>query len=113
MASLLKRLFTGLVLFALVACEHQITAYTPQPALVHKATTNYAYTAMVWLDDIDAMPAKCKKSGAVRYACAESVFVNGIGSCTIWAVQPKDFNDVPGLAYLGHEFWHCMGANHG
>lgn len=31
---------------------------------------------------------------------------------TIYAVQPKSFNDLYGLMILGHEFWHALGAEH-
>lgn len=31
---------------------------------------------------------------------------------TIYAVQPKNFNDEFALMVLGHEFWHSLGAEH-
>ena len=37
---------------------------------------------------------------------------HGITHCEIIATEPKDFEDVNGLALLGHEVWHCFGAKH-
>lgn len=33
-------------------------------------------------------------------------------SSTIYAVEPKSFNDHFGLEVIGHEFWHALGAEH-
>jgi hypothetical protein len=31
---------------------------------------------------------------------------------TLYAVEPRDFNDSNALEILGHEFWHALGADH-
>ena len=31
---------------------------------------------------------------------------------TIYAPEPKNFNDYERLEILGHEFWHALGAEH-
>lgn len=33
-------------------------------------------------------------------------------SSTIYAVEPRNFNDTTYLEILGHEFWHALGAEH-
>lgn len=32
--------------------------------------------------------------------------------CEIYVTQPTSFNDGQALKILGHETWHCFGANH-
>jgi hypothetical protein len=33
-------------------------------------------------------------------------------SCHIWTVKTDTWNDNRALAALGHEMYHCLGANH-
>ena len=64
---------------------------------------------VVWLADIATVNKVCS------YLIERSSAIVGCydpSTTTIYAVQPRNFNDRFYLEILGHEFWHALGAEH-
>lgn len=105
----MRVLVFALALAATAACAFQITGYTEQPKTLSKATMDRTSVEIHWVKDVDALFEHCTQTpGIVIVACARREW----WTCQVWAVQPDDFNDVAKLAILGHEIWHCLGAQH-
>jgi hypothetical protein len=73
-----------------------------------KSTRTTVTVHVVWLPSFEAVHAVCTFQMAER----------GVVGCydpstqTIYAVEPRNFNDNFLLEILGHEFWHALGAEH-
>jgi hypothetical protein len=94
-----------LAVLALSACAATgVREYGPQPQLVSRGALTEARVRVIWVNSEIELLMVC---GPSRDGCAL-----GHGECVIWAYRPKDFNDEPTLAVLGHELWHCLGATH-
>lgn len=68
---------------------------------------------VVWLPTTKLVSAVCAflmekpASDSIQYlACYNPK------TATIYAVEPRSFNDIQHLETLGHEFWHALGAVH-
>jgi hypothetical protein len=107
----MKKLILALGLLGLCSC-HQITDYPQQPALITPCTLTEATIKVNWVKDVDEIMKACHGTHTL-YGCAEPEWTGG--STVVWkltVVQPKDFNDVPVLAFLGHEVCHALGGVH-
>ena len=78
-----------------------------------EADRRAVYVKVEWQPDWDTVNKLCAKlinvplpDDGVFLACYNSE------THTIYAVQPRNFNDERRLAILGHEFWHALGARH-
>lgn len=103
------------LVLTLLGCEHRVTAYPQQAATTTTGAVRYAYINITWISSIDEIPqdSRCNKHGKLWYGCAKPVIAGDVGHCDVWALKPTDFNDVVRLTILGHEVWHCLGADHG
>lgn len=99
-------MFRYLPLLLLLGC-HSISQYPTQPPTTSKAIFDQVNLKVNWVTNIDVIAKACE-SRNTTYGCA----VKNGSSCVIYVVEPIDFNDVPKLAMLGHEVWHCLGARH-
>lgn len=103
MRSLILGLLFGVALFS----AHAADRYPPYA----KSTRTTVTVKVVWLENQKIVDAICstlagqKPTGAIAGCFLES-------SMTIYAVEPKSFNDNYLLSILGHEFWHALGAEH-
>jgi hypothetical protein len=110
----MKRLALLLLIVALVACEYRITGYPQQPAMTAPPAVTDSGVHVHWRSGVDDIAKACPASdGAIIYACASWSQYGTTTVCDIQALQPKDFNDEALLAVLGHELFHCLGAQHG
>lgn len=111
----------GLVVLAvmLLGCEHQITAYPEQPALATKGANHQQ--VLVHFEDvasIDDLEVVCYGAHErLTYACASyyppsDPAYPDRALVIIHTLPPKDFNDVPKLALIGHEALHGRGWKH-
>lgn len=101
------RLLTGL-LFGVALFSVSASAKYPDEAHSTKDTTT---VHVVWLPDHRTVDIVCSFFGRDKptgniLACYLS------STSTIYAVEPKSFNDDFALMILGHEFWHALGAEH-
>lgn len=97
-------LFAALVLLS--ACQQDDT----QRAAASK--WNDAVVHVVWGADQKTVDAMCREAGGTKPAEYGACAAVSRNSCTIYAVEPTSFNDKPALQRLGHEAWHCFGAEH-
>ncbi len=90
---------------ALVACENAGRSVSS------RADRNDIAITVRWTDarDVDAV---CKAAGATDGERFEACAASGATTCTIYAAQPRNFEDRAALQALGHEAWHCFGARH-
>lgn len=107
MSSALQKLLFGVAFFlsfSLAAGQYPDEAHSTRTTVtVH----------IVWLKSFDAVNEYCSflmgqpipKDGKI-VGCYNSE------TSTIYAVEPKNFNDTTRLGILGHEFWHALGAEH-
>lgn len=73
--------------------------------MVSGPTRSMVTVSVEWMDE-DQINDVCKRSYRVN-GCAIA------GSpCRMYVTEPKDFNDRDALVVLGHEFFHCLGAQH-
>lgn len=107
MLALVKKLLLGAAFFMPLL---GLAAQYPDHA---KSTRTTVTVHVVWMPSYRAVTVWCS-------------FLNGepppergmIVGCyhrltsTIYAVEPKNFNDHEKLEILGHEFWHALGAEH-
>lgn len=97
------------ILCLLLTGCHTISAYpVGQPELINKSSLTEVTVAVKWVKTVDQLNSVCGSPNRLTYGCAISLG----NHCTIHVIEPRDFNDVPLLAMLGHEFWHCLGARH-
>ena len=103
-----------LLALLLAGCAHTITAYPEQPKQTHAVDQVEIVTLRLkWLPSVDAIQERCNPvARRIVYACAEVVKTTEGTLCWIYAMPPKDFNDLPLLALLGHEVMHCYMARH-
>ncbi|HEY4530141.1 MAG TPA: hypothetical protein VIG97_07415 [Luteimonas sp.] len=92
-------------LVALVGCDGSGRGVTS------RADRNDIKVTVEWVAarDVDAV---CKAAGAADGERFEACAASGPTTCTIYAVQPRNFEDRAALQALGHEAWHCFGARH-
>lgn len=96
-----------LLTLVLAACQ-QVTDYTPQKPMTQNSQSGTTNLTVHFVKDVDDILKVCQLAGGTYYGCAKQ----GLGTCDVYFQQPKDFNDVPRLAVMGHELEHCMGARH-
>lgn len=109
---LARALLLGVLL--LVACEHQVTDYPPQPAMTVGPYLERVTVTVKWHQNVDEIASMCRPprgDEGIIYEC--SYADTTAGTCAIHALPPADFNDQTRLALLGHEMLHCLGAQHG
>lgn len=104
MRVLLFGLLFGVALFA---SSSSAGPYPPSAKSVLSTVT----VKVVWLPNEKLVDTVCstlarRKPNNTIVGCFYSP------SSTIYAVEPKSFNDIPALIILGHEFWHALGAEH-
>lgn len=107
-------LVAAAALVTLASCEYQITGYPQQPPTLYTCTERRADISVTWIKDVDEAAKACGSS-TTDYGCAVPIGRNseGVPMWMLYVVQPKDFNDVPVLATLGHEVCHGLGGRHG
>lgn len=109
---LLQGAFVGLLL-GLVACEHKVTEYPAVAQMTKSASRDRVVLYPIWVTDVDKIAEKCEKPDVLHYGCATPEQLGPDNyACRIYVQKPKDFNDVPRLAVIGHEVIHCLGAEH-
>lgn len=98
-----KGLFVALFLVVVSACN---AAQYPDHAQSTETVTN---VRVVWLD-----PALVDKACRSKDAPDDEVYLGCYdpSTHTIYAPEPRSFNDRWRLSILGHEFWHALGAKH-
>lgn len=106
-ASLLKKLLCGV---AFLLALQGLAGQYPDEA---KSTQTTVTVHVVWLPSYKAVNQFCS------FLMGQPPPTDGmIVGCynpmnnTIYAVEPKNFNDKQRLEILGHEFWHALGAEH-
>jgi len=106
----LKTTFLALAAVTLLAaCESTDFYQNSTPPRWATATIQ-----VTWLADNAAVTKKCQKLGLNTLGasgCARSR-PDDIKICEIYAVKPRNFNDLYRLEVLGHEVLHCLGAKH-
>lgn len=101
------------MLFATSSCAN-LDNYPKQPPIVNKPTVTDTSVHVHWYKDIDGIAKVCPvKDYKVVYACSTWNQYWDMTVCDINSVMPSSFNDIFWLITLGHEFFHCLGANHG
>ena len=101
---------------ALSGC-YAVTSYPDQPAMTSQINKSMdsIVVSIKWHDSVDEVEKACagvqKQKTSLVYGCARFSFDGGV-KCIIDAIPPKDFNDVPLLAVLGHELVHCFMGTH-
>lgn len=112
----MKHILVFLLVILVVACEHQVTDYSPQPAMTKAPYLDRVIVYRHWVTDVDDLHKSCPKlhQNKLYYGCADlKEIAAGEWVCHFYIQQPKDFNDVPRLAVGGHEVVeHCFGAEH-
>lgn len=106
-AALSKKLLLGVAfLFALPTFAGQY----PDEA---KSIYTTVIVHVVWLPSFDVTNLFC--SHIMNKPISTEGKIVGCydrGNQTIYAVEPRNFNDLKRLSILGHEFWHALGAEH-
>lgn len=109
MLALAKKLLFGVAFFLSL-----LPAFAGKyPDEAHSTRTTVT-VHVVWLPSYNAVTHLCSWIGnepppelpSIILGCYER------STRTIYAVQPKSFNDHERLHILGHEFWHALGAEH-
>jgi hypothetical protein len=99
--------------FLLLFGCYSITGYDQQPEMTKAGMATHLDVNVVWVDSVDEVNRICPpQPNWMNVACARPKVDGDYSKCTIYALKPKDFNDVPKLAILGHELMHCTGAEH-
>lgn len=78
-----------------------------------KSTRTTVTVNIQWLASLEAVNRFC--SMLMGYPIPTNGRIAGCyqpGSQTIFAAEPRSFNDGYRLEILGHEFWHALGAEH-
>lgn len=92
-----------------IGCAVQSAQY-PNTA---KSTRTTATIHIIWLPSHKITNLACSAlSGQPIPKDGTIVGCYNPSTQTIYAVQPRSFNDHFGLEILGHEFWHALGAEH-
>lgn len=112
MASLLKKLLFGAAFLFLLAALPAVAGQYPDEA---HSTRRATFVRVVWMPSLMAVNHMCSKlmgippdpkDGSMIVGCYNPV------TKTIYAAEPRNFNDHYRLEILGHEFWHALGAEH-
>jgi hypothetical protein len=104
----IKRLLFGVAfLFALLPA---LAGQYPDHA---QSTQRAVFVRVVWLPTINAVNHMCSKlMGRDPDSDGTIVGCYNPATKTIYAAEPRSFNDHFRLEILGHEFWHALGAEH-
>ena len=104
-----KKLLFGVAFFLLALHSFAAGKY-PDSA---KSTRTTVTVHIIWLPSFNAVNHLCS------FLAGHPIPTDGIivgcyepQSQTIFAVEPKNFDDSTRLEILGHEFWHALGASH-
>jgi hypothetical protein len=106
---------TILFLLGMLASSFSFS-YPQQPAMTQKPLVPDTFVHVHWHKNIDEISKVCPITGyTIVYACSTWKIYTDVNMtvCDINTVMPNDFNDIFWLITLGHEFFHCLGANHG
>lgn len=99
-----------LAMAGLPGCEYKIADYPTAPPMIAPPSKGQVTVAIYWHEGVDEIAKFCQiNTSGIVYEC--SISLPG-DKCVIHAVKPKDFNDQARIALLGHEFFHCLGAQH-
>lgn len=104
-----KLLFGAAFLFALALLPAHAAKY-PDRA---KSTRTTVTVHVVWLPTIKSVNHLC--SMMMGQPIPKDGMIVGCynpANTTIYAAEPRSFNDTYRLEILGHEFWHALGAEH-
>jgi hypothetical protein len=79
-----------------------------------KSTRTTVTVHVVWLPSLQAVNHFCSFLMDRKPPTPPSMIVGCFdpSSDTIYAAEPRSFNDEYRLEILGHEFWHALGAEH-
>ena len=102
------KLLSTIALAALVGCSSVPVVQPSSPARWNSITVEVHWLKKQQVGEV------CNRLGlpdTMFKGCARSKPDN-ISICEVYAVQPESFEDYPNLETLGHEVWHCFGAQH-
>lgn len=110
MLAMFKKLLFGAA-FLFVLALPAVSGQYPDEA---HSTRRSTFVRVVWLPSLNAVNHMCSKlmnqpvadDGSMIVGCYNPV------TKTIYAAEPRNFNDHYRLEILGHEFWHALGALH-
>ena len=120
----MKRILLALAALAgsivgLVSCGQQAWE-SKQYDTLNRSKWTTATIEVHWIS-ADRISDVCKSLGTkdgggnpatnVYGGCARSKPGN-IKICEVYAVEPRDFDDLEHIKHFGHEAWHCFGARH-
>lgn len=102
---LAQKLLLGVAFFL---CFPTLAGQYPDQAKSNRTTIT---VNIVWLPNFNAVNAICSflmrlKDDGLIVGCYDP------STQTIYAVEPRNFDDKLRLEILGHEFWHALGAEH-
>lgn len=78
-----------------------------QPDVTQRATREAVLIIPNW------QPSVGEFCGSGLFGCTRRYIAGNQWTALITVPEPEDFNDINGLAMLGHECWHALGARHG
>jgi uncharacterized lipoprotein NlpE involved in copper resistance len=106
----------------IVGCQPASDGMSGQYKTTSKDRWEDATVHVNWVRDQTALNEKCQSFAAkytgnhpAQFGACTLVVSDGkssTGTCEIYAIRPRSFNDNANLRVLGHEFWHCLGATH-
>lgn len=116
MLASMKKLLCGAAFFITAVLPAFAGGYQPldYPKEAH-ATQTTVTVNIVWLKSYDSVDVVCNLLDGVFPPPNDGTMIVGCfdpRDNTIYAVQPRNFNDSEHLEILGHEFWHALGALH-
>lgn len=79
-----------------------------QPDVTQRATREAVLVIPNWQPK-ELVSLYCERG---QTACSRR-YMASEWTALITVPEPEDFNDINGLALLGHECWHALGARHG
>lgn len=98
--------------FAAIALLYCLSASAALQYPPHaEATRSVTVVRVVWMDP-EEVDQKCAEGSPPRPPNEVYLGCYDPNTSTIYAPQPRSFNDLYRLVILGHEFWHALGAMH-
>lgn len=108
--ALTQKLLSGVAFLFVFSTSSTLAGQYPDEATSTRTTVT---VQVVWLDTTAAVNTYCS------FLMNQPIPTDGVivgcydpSTMTIYAVEPKNFNDRYRLEILGHEFWHALGATH-
>lgn len=91
---------------------YQVTDYPKQPPTLTRCELTDVHLHIRWVVDVDEAAKACARE-SLTYGCTEKIlYLEGVRHAYLVLPRPRDFNDVPLIATLGHETCHALGGTH-